>query len=253
MDLANYHTEDGVYFITPKKMCFSDTYIAVRKKEHRVLNDAEVSKLPSVAPDNPNYKEWELRADTATRFLKYIKSNNNKLSILDIGCGNGWFSNKMAALHNTKVLGIDINEYELKQASSVFNNNRVSFAYFDIFSDNNLFNGKFDIITLNASIQYFENFENLILKLKEFLNKEGEIHILDSPFYKTEEITKAKSRTLNYFSSIGFPKMADYYFHHSLKDVSGFDVLFQPKKSVFTKLLGLKKSPFMWLRLKLND
>jgi len=250
MDLSNYKNKGGVYIITPNKGLFSEEYIAVREKENRVLTDVEVQKLPHVLESNFYYKEWKQREDTSTRFLEYIKSKNKELTILDIGCGNGWFSHKISEIKKTTVIGLDINEIELEQACRIFQKENLSFVYCNLLEGNIYFENKLDIIILNASVQYFEEFDLLIEILKKMLKQKGEIHILDSPFYDDSEINSAKKRTLNYYTKIGFPKMADFYFHHSKKKVKNFEVRYKPRRSIINKLLNIQKSTFMWLVLR---
>lgn len=120
---------------------------------------------------------------------------------MDIGCGNGWFSNILSKIENSKVGGLDINPIELEQADRVFKKENLQFYYGDIFQIKE-FEKQFDAITLNACVQYFPNFKLLLDKLKSFSTPGGEIHIIDSPFYKNEEISNAKERTYKYFQAL---------------------------------------------------
>ena len=96
-------------------------------------------------------------------------------------------------------------------------------------------------------MQYFEDFEELIQQLETFLKPKGEIHIIDSPFYKLSEIEAAKQRTKGYYQKMGVPQMSDYYFHHSVALLKEFKVLYKPKNSIVSKMFQKKDSPFMWL------
>lgn len=250
MDFNNYHLEDGFYVISPYKSDFQKEYLSVRQKENRILTNKEVTKLPDTRSDYPHFKEWQVRKQTSDRFIKYLKSKNKSLTILDVGCGNGWFSNKMAALKNIEVVGLDVNGTELQQANNCFKKNNLTFVFYDLFIHDENFENKFNIITLNASVQYFSDFEILIKKLKTFLKSNGEIHILDSPFYDKSELNSAKKRTADYFLKMAFPEMSNYYYHHSNENLKNFDIMYKPKKSILNKIFGKKQSPFMWLRLK---
>jgi len=250
MDFSNYHIEEDVYILSPIISLSTTEYIAVRRKENRILNDKQVKELPFTSSDNQNHKEWQLRQKSAIRFLKYVKNKNTSLTILDLGCGNGWFSNKIAAINQTLVVGLDVNNIELKQASKVFKKANLKFIFHNVFATDKQLNNKFDIIVLNASVQYFSDFKILISTIKKFLKYNGEIHILDSPFYDASEIEAAKKRTEIYYTKLGFSKMSEYYHHHSKDNINNFDVLYQPKKTKFKKLFGLKDSPFLWIRQK---
>ena len=109
---------------------------------------------------------------------------------------------------------------------------------------------KFDMIVFAASIQYFSSFEKMIREALLLLKKGGEIHILDSFFYKNGKINEAKQRSLLYYRSIGFEQMAEDYFHHSAESLHLFDtkLLFDPA-SIKNKYFG-KKDPFPWICIK---
>tara|TARA_B110000503_G_C7121156_1_gene402587 strand:+ start:646 stop:1377 length:732 start_codon:yes stop_codon:yes gene_type:complete len=235
-----------ITILTPLKNNFSNNYLAVRDKENRVLTNDEVLQLPHLQAKNPNAKEWEARVSSTKRIITYLKNQTKPLDILDIGCGNGWFTHKLAQIKNTQVTGIDINLEELEQANTVFNLENLEFVYGDIFQLQTLYAHKFDIITLNASVQYFENLEKLVVLLNSFLKENGEIHVMDSPFYSKNEIENAKKRTIDYYSSQGFPEMANYYFHHSLEDLNNYKIIHKPNR--INRFIT--KNPFMHILLK---
>lgn len=226
---------------------FEGSYLAVREKEGRVYSDEKVATLPYLTATDPHFKEWQLRIKTLDRFLPYLADQHKNGSLLEIGCGNGWFSSRCAK-EVAKVAGVDVNLSELEQGSRVFKRENLSFYYWDIFTASP-FQSKFDCIVLNAVVQYFPNFEGLIRQLKTLLNPKGEIHILDSPFYSKEEVHAAKQRSDHYYANMGVPEMSAHYFHHQLKSIEMWDVLFSPKRNRFVKLLKGHDSPFAWYRL----
>jgi len=173
-------------------------------------------------------------------------------SVLDLGCGNGWFSHRLSKAVG-RVTAIDVNLPELKQAVKVFPSANIDFCYADIFTTD-LTGVKFQAITLNACFQYFEDSGSLIQRLKELLTDGGEIHIIDSPFYSPERVKAAIDRTETYYRNLGFPKMADHYFHHTWNVLEKWDheVLYSPN-SLSEKLkhkLGNANSPFPWIRIR---
>lgn len=224
-------------------------YIASRKKENRIYTDEQVLQLPDIEPSHIYYSEWEIRKRSAKRLIKYIENKNKPLRILEIGCGNGWLSASLASISNITVLGTDINKIELSQAKRVFENKlNLSFAEADILNLHP--ENTFDMIVFAASIQYFSSFEKMIREALLLLKKGGEIHILDSFFYKNGKINEAKQRSLLYYRSIGFEQMAEDYFHHSAESLHLFDtkLLFDPA-SIKNKYFG-KKDPFPWICIK---
>ncbi len=238
-----------ITYLTEETPFFSEQYLKVRAIENRVLLDKEVKLLPYLPKSHLYYREWRLRQKSTQRFLQYFSSKEKPQEVLDIGCGNGWFTHKTAAVSlQNKVMGLDINTLELTQAVRVFQKENLQFCYGNLFELTNLFDKKFTLITLNASVQYFKDFTSLFSQLNRFLKPNGEIHIIDSPFYAVSEIQAAKQRTVEYFNKMGVPKMSDYYHHHSFNDISKFEVLYKPKNSFFSKFGKPKDSPFIWLR-----
>jgi 2-polyprenyl-3-methyl-5-hydroxy-6-metoxy-1,4-benzoquinol methylase len=177
----------NLHVITPILNEFESAYIKVRDLENRVYSDEEAALLPySKKQEN----EWKLRAKSAKRFEDYLAKNHSQSNLLEIGCGNGWFSHLCSNCVKS-VSGVDLNKTELEQAASVFQKDNLNFYYWNIFTDSP-FENKFDVIVLNAVVQYFESFDKLLLILQSLLNQNGEIHFIDSPFYISEEIPNAK-------------------------------------------------------------
>ena len=251
-------------------------YLEVRRREERVFPDEVVRNLPFVSKSNPYAKEWRWRRRTFERFQNQLSesfqlSESSTLRILDLGCGNGWLANRLAENPDWDVWAVDVNEEELAQGARLFGRENLRFVYADILlfppinrwvegktlSDfqtqpTDLSVGKFDIIVLAASAQYFPDLENLIFSLKKCLKPGGEIHVLDSPFYKNEkEQTAARQRTLEYYTKLGVPEMAAFYYHHLWADVEklgGTDL----NNRLAIKFLQKTKwlAPFPWVRMK---
>ncbi len=133
-------------------------------------------------------------------------------------------------LQGRGVTGIDINSVELEQAKKVFRNiPNLKFIEGDIRSGI-LADEKFDLIVFAASIQYFESLHGILKLAFRHLTLQGEIHIIDSHLYQPHEIASAKQRSRKYFTDIGFPEMADVYFHHCIHELESlqFSILYNP-------------------------
>lgn len=218
-----------------------------------MYSDEQISRLPFLKKNEAHAKEWLLRAKTANRFKRYLESKENKLSVLDLGCGNGWFTNYcFQASTLEKAIGIEINQEELNQAKRIFEKPNLSFYHWNVF-ENAPFQEKFDLITLNAVIQYFEQPKVLFKRLANFLKPEGEIHLLDSPFYDNKFLEAAAERTKLYYSKMGFPEMADFYFHHSISELMDFKLKYKAPKGIVKKLFKPNESPFNWYRIKKEE
>jgi trans-aconitate methyltransferase len=175
--------------------------------------------------------------------------------VLDLGCGNGWLSARIAELPDFEVLGLDVNRHELEQAARVFPHERLHFAYGDIFEDI-VPEGYFDLVICNACCQFFPDLPELLRRLLSLLSPKprGKIHILDSPIYLPSNTSAARDRTAAYYQALGFPAMADSYHHHDWEDFHAFRyrVLYQPTTFInrLGRKLGRKKPPFPWVVVK---
>lgn len=227
-------------------------YGRVRAIEGRLYDDAVVRQLPFLPKGHKYAGEWRMRVDSATRLQEYIAAKAKPLTILDLGCGNGWMTNRMAELAGVEGLGMDANLLELEQAARVFaQNGRLAFAYGDVF-DARIPSGAFDLIVLASSLQYFAQPSSLLARLGELLRAQGEIHILDTPLYEAATVAGARQRTQAYYQSLGAPEMAKFYHHHLWSDVAAFRpvALYDPGGTgpvLRRRLLRQAPSPFPWL------
>jgi ubiquinone/menaquinone biosynthesis C-methylase UbiE len=229
---------------------FEKLYIRLRQQEGRIYADEEIKQLPVVAASHKHFKEWQVRQESTLRLFNYLEKKKRPLSILEIGCGNGWLSHQLSFLPGSTVIGTDINFTEIQQAATVFcDTPNLHFIYGH--ADAELFEDmQFDIVLFAASIQYFSSLPDTISDTLSLLKDGGEIHIIDSHFYPVAEISAARKRSLLYYEGAGFPEMADCYFHHSLDQLEGFNysLLYDPG-SLFNRFLR-NKNPFYWIRIQ---
>ena len=233
-----------------QKSKFEENYLSCRRLEGRIHPDELVRHLPKIPRNHPHYGEWRKREWSLKALQKHL-SEKEGISVLEVGCGNGWLLNGLMR-DDWSGLGVDTNEVEIKQAKRVFT--QPTFIYGNILDDNLLTGRTFDIIVLASVIQYFPDLDLLIKQLMGYLSNSGEIHILDSPFYSTqEEAAKARNRTQNYYRDKG-SDMANYYYHHQLSELAYYPIilLHQPKSIVnriINSLIG-NRSPFPWIMIR---
>lgn len=229
---------------------FEKLYIELRYTEGRIYNEKEIAELPIVAAADPHHKEWLLRKNSCDKLKRYIKRHPKICNILEVGCGNGWLSAQLTSVTKGCVTGVDINVLELEQARKVFNNiPNLNFMEGDI-RDGILGDNKYDLIVFAASVQYFKSLKEILKTATKYLALQGEIHIIDTHFYKPDEVLLARVRSKNYFTEKGFPEMSDYYFHHNIKDLQGFPfVVLHDPHSRISKLL-FNRNPFHWIAIK---
>ena len=241
-------TEEIVY----NAVDFAQQYFLLRKKEGRVYSDNEVASLPEIDKGHKHYHEWQVRKGTSSRLVKYLFNKKKSLEILEVGCGNGWLSAKLAAIPFSRITGIDINAEELNQAKRVFDQVEHLEFFNCSLQDEILSNHKFDIVLFAASIQYFSSLEKMLNDVLSRLNPGGEIHVIDSHFYKGNEIVAARMRSYDYYRAIGFPALIDQYFHHSIDELKlfNYEILFNPNSII--KKLKKNKNPFYWICIRNN-
>jgi SAM-dependent methyltransferase len=234
---------------TPSDILFEKKYITTRGLENRLYTDNELIRLPEIDADHTHYREWQLRQRSGRRIVRYLTGKKKALDVLEIGCGNGWMSHQLAGIPGTRVTGLDINFTELQQAARVFSDDpNLVFIHGDIRSGI-LYGKQFDCIVFAASIQYFASLKKIVYLSLSYLKPGGEIHIFDSHFYRPKELETARRRTVAYYTSLGYPEMADFYFHHGVRDLRSFHhkVLYNPNS--FWNRLFRGKIPFLWVRI----
>jgi|HubBroStandDraft_6_1064221.scaffolds.fasta_scaffold509633_2 SAM-dependent methyltransferase len=233
-----------------REILFEKKYIVIRSLEDRLCTDEELIKLPEMPAGHTHFREWETRKRSAYRLIRYLTGRKKPLDILEIGCGNGWLTHHLAEIPGSKVTGADINFTELQQAARVFSNDpNLRFIHGDVRSGI-LEDRKFDCIVFAAAIDYFPSLKRIVHFCLSCLKPGGEIHIIDSSFYRPDQIERAKRQSQAYFASFGYPEMADYFYQHSILDLRSFhhDLLHNPH-SVRSRFLRIK-NPYPWIRIK---
>lgn len=219
-----------------------ELYVKVRDAEGRIIADEVVRRLPAVNTDHPYYSEWKIRSENLNDLLDHLSKKGQNLNILDLGCGNGWMSKRLNESGHS-VTAADLNLVELEQAERVFDSSvRLQWVYANIMADD-IPNAPFDVIVLAASCQYFSDISSLKERLLLLLKENGEIHLFDSIFYTPANQQQARQRSKDYYASLGFPQMAEYYFHHSIDDLHKAG--FKKKEKPFLKRL-FNKSILSW-------
>lgn len=227
-------------------------YLELRRREGRVLQDHQVAQLP-MPPTPQTKKEWDWRAKTYRQFEDCLLRTHGQapLTLLDLGCGNGWLAGRLSQNPAWDLWAVDVNQPELEQGARVFQRPNLHFYFADILADT-LPHDRFDIIFLAASVQYFPDLPQLVAALKQCLRAKGEIHFLDSPFYSDEiSALNAKQRTKNYYQQVGFPEMAQFYHHHHWQTLAalGGHRVGETWAHRLCRRLGYV-GPFPWVRIK---
>ncbi len=232
-------------------------YLLARSREGRLYPDAVVAQLPDVPASHPLRQEWRQRADSSRRLVRYLRGRSGPLRVLDLGCGNGWLAHLLAGIPGSDVTGIDTNEVELDQAARVFVAPNLRFIWADI-SRMAAPPDRPDVVVMASAIQYVPDLASLVRRLRSWLPADGEVHLLDSPLYRPDELDGARERTRRHYADIGVPEMAAAYHHHVWQDLDPFPyrVLYRPDAFLpraARRGFGRPRSPFPWIRIAAGD
>lgn len=249
MNLQDTYQTNNIYvprLVKPDRL-LEEQYSGSRSRENRSYTDEELALLPDIAEDHPHHREWLDRQLSSRRLTRYLAFRKKEISILEVGCGNGWLSSQLATVPGSRVVGIDLNLIGLQQAARVFGfQPNLKFMYGDFRSD--ILQGlSFDIIVFAASIQYFPSLPGALDAALQQLYPDGEIHILDTPFYRPKDLETARKVTTAYYTSLGMPEMAKYIFHPCARELGDFNYryLYNPR-SLRNRLFG-KKLQWPWI------
>jgi ubiquinone/menaquinone biosynthesis C-methylase UbiE len=234
---------------------FEDLYSNVREKEGRIYPDEVVKNLPVIEASHPLFPEWQIRAGSLYKLEAYLVQKAKPLMILELGCGNGWLSNRLAQISGCTIYAVDLNRKELEQGARVLSETHsLKFIYGNIFED--IFRpARFDLILLASSVQYFPDLNSLLQRLIGLLKQDGEIHLIDTPFYSEESAGDAKRRSADYYQNLGYPEMVRHYYQRRWTELAEFEynIKYDPKSYIVKfrrRFLKEIVSPFPWIVIR---
>lgn len=122
--------------------------------------------------------KYDLKKEKPNRSLSYTsRMIEDNSSVMEIGCSTGYFSQHLKEDKNCEVLGVDISSGSVEVAKSggvnafvinVENDDIIKFL-----GDYTTKNKKFDYIIINDVLEHLREPQNLLMKLKPFLNENG--------------------------------------------------------------------------------
>lgn len=185
---------DGIWrFLLPESEAhykrFMADYESIRRSEGRGSNSANYYRaLPFKDLNGEHKADWRIRARSfkvlVNRVLTPIQNPlERSLKILDIGAGNGWLSNRLAA-QGDRVIAVDllVNEQDglgaWKHYEHSFTPVQAEFNHLPIMD-------RFaDAVIFNASLHYSEDCVTTLKESLRVLSRDGRIVIMDSPVYR---------------------------------------------------------------------
>lgn len=256
MEKYTQHVQHEIPMLT-KAQVEPDFVLAFQKvcnREHRIYSDAEVKALPRTFAYNRHIEEWKLREKSLKRFQKYLeKKEKTPLKVLDIGCGNGWFSSQLAQYEHIQVDGVDVSMFLLEQATRVFQAPNIRFFYGDVFED--IFPpDTYDLVILNDVIQFFPDLVELLNRCEYFGTEQVEIHIIDSHLYTPGKTEAEIVATRDFYTELRSEDILPYINYHQKDQLEIFrtDYLYKPMalSKMFSNKPKFKNFDRPWIRIR---
>lgn len=130
-------------------------------------------------------------------FIQQSMPVDSSTSVLEIGCGEGGNLMPFAEIGCERLVGVDLNEGQIKIARSIFEDSgytSATFIYDDIYNITDI--GKFDIIIMRDVIEHIHNQEKFMGFVKQFLKPGGKFFLGFPPWYNPfgghQQICKSK-------------------------------------------------------------
>lgn len=137
--------------------------------------------------------------------------------VMDIGCGYGAMTIKIARNGADKVLGIDVSEKMIEKG--IRENAHANITYKVLSAEELCFiDEKFDVIVSCLAIHYIENFEKLFADVYNLLNATGElIFSMEHPMYTASKFSQQWITDPNSNIATGF--VTDHYGEEGVRNI----------------------------------
>jgi 2-polyprenyl-3-methyl-5-hydroxy-6-metoxy-1,4-benzoquinol methylase len=114
------------------------------------------------------------------------------VSVLDIGCGEGWLAKELYD-HGIAVTGIDVIPELIARATEKAKGDFYIASYEDIALNKVVFSRLFDAIVINFALIGKESTENLLVSLPRYLSEKGKLFIQTLHPYGRKELNDYKT------------------------------------------------------------
>lgn len=184
-----YPTIEGIgrYLSAERAANFADflhDYTTVRLAEGRASDDPTYfRRLPEPTPGGPMEWQWQLRRHSWQTIRRQIISPAPPvLSVVDIGAGVGWLSNRLTELgHIAHAVDLTVDAHDGLGAAHHFATEFVrSQAEMDALP---IATGSVDVVFYNASLHYSCDYSRTLSEALRVLKPAGRIVVMDSPIY----------------------------------------------------------------------
>ena len=255
MPYSPYKIENGIFFLheeTPEEIARGELLMRLDKRENHLYDDAEVREFPNTFSYNLHKEEWKEKSDLFDRFLKYLNKRLPEAPqpyvVLHLCSGNGWLPAKLAERKDFQVIGLENRKWLLEQAVRVFYKTNIKFLYGDLLKKP--FGPEaFDVIIIDEALKYFPDLDQLLEACFQCLKPEGEIHLLNNPFYPASRIESQENELLLHLRQVSCETSGAHLFLHSTDSLRAYNFSLMAKKSGLSQLFGAKKNNHTWVRI----
>jgi HemK-related putative methylase len=193
-DGERFQHHNGVWkFLLPERSAFFQPFIqdyeTIRRAEGRGSQDADYYRaLPERDLTGRFAEDWAIRSRSFRKLIDEViqpleRASSRDLSILDLGAGNCWLSNRLAGRgHRLSAVDLLTNEFDGLGAHRFYETRFTPVqAEFDLlpFPDS-----CFDVVVFNGSIHYSTGYQATLTEAMRVMDDGGRIVILDTPVYR---------------------------------------------------------------------
>jgi ubiquinone/menaquinone biosynthesis C-methylase UbiE len=209
-DGLTFKQENGIWrFLLPEREShyarFISDYETVRRFEGRGSADSSYYRtLPLHDLSGKFSADWKIRSASYLA-LKGELLPKSPQTILDMGAGNGWLSNRLSAFgHQVFAIDLVVNPDDglgtWRNYENPFTPLQSEFAQLPIPNNTS------SMVIFNASFHYSENYETTLAEALRILSQAGKIIIMDSPVYHNAKSGEqmAAERKADFLRRYGF-------------------------------------------------
>lgn len=207
-DGLSFQQVNGIWkFLLPERQShyarFIKDYEKIRHLEGRQSQDSNYYRsLPFQDISGRFSADWRIRAASYKMLERIVLPG---MQVIDLGAGNGWLSNRLAA-HGCEVHAVDLllNAEDGLGAWKHYDN-KFTPVHAE-FSHLPFVDGSSSMVIFNASFHYAEDYQEVLKEALRVIEPRGRVVIMDSPIYYHEESGEkmVNERKAAFLSQYGF-------------------------------------------------
>jgi SAM-dependent methyltransferase len=231
LDGGAYSQVDGIWRMLPPERleAFADfirDYETIREAEGRGAQDAVWYRaLPFGDRSGRFTQDWRIRAQSYRTLLRAVirpLATHTSLTILDLGAGNGWLSNRLAA-EGHQVAAVDLLTNPRDGLGAHVHYETMFTPIQAEYDSLPLDDSQFDVAVFNGSLHYAEDYPTTLREALRVLRPGGQLVVMDSPVYRQAHSGQqmVQERERHFEQKYGFPSNAldsEHYLTHDRLD-----------------------------------